>query len=159
MSRVCFMINYLYLWNMNLACLSVRTSFPKPTKVSFSWNFGSWPNLGQLKTWQSLFFEILILRGVPIWSSVKIRRLVSTLIIAIWKLRFMKIWLWAYFFEPWHVTYHFIVFYPLLTFWGLGGNIRSLVLNYPVSFVPGSVRCNSALCFLSIKWVAIWSSF
>ena len=28
------------------------------------------------------------------------------------------------------------------------GKIRPQVLNYPVTFVPGSARCSSALCLL-----------
>ena len=31
-------------------------------------------------------------------------------------------------------------------FWALCGKILPLVLKYPVSFVPGSARCSSALC-------------
>ena len=48
---------------MNLVCVSVCVSvhvFSQPPKVPASWNFGSRPNLGQLKTWRSPIFEILI---------------------------------------------------------------------------------------------------
>ena len=31
-------------------------------------------------------------------------------------------------------------------FWALGGKIPTLVLNSPVTIVPGSVRCSLALC-------------
>ena len=35
-------------------------------------------------------------------------------------------------------------------FWALCGKIRPLVLNYPLTFVPGSVLCSSALCLFYI---------
>ena len=39
---------------------------------------------------------------------------------------------------PWHAAYHLRLFRPL-------------VLNYPVTFVPGSARCSSSLClFFSV---------
>ena len=49
---------------------------PKTPKVPGSWNFGSRPNLGQLKTFQSLILEILIFKEGSGWSSVKISHLV-----------------------------------------------------------------------------------
>ena len=48
---------------MNLVGLFVCPRFPKPPKLPDSWNFGSRPNLGQLKTWRSPIFEILIFKG------------------------------------------------------------------------------------------------
>ena len=34
--------------------------------------------------------------------------------------------------------------------WALGGKIRPLVLNSPITFVPGSVCCSSALCLFFV---------
>ena len=45
------------------SCQFVCPRFPKPPKVPGSWNVGSRPNLGQLKTWRSPIFEILIFKG------------------------------------------------------------------------------------------------
>ena len=45
------------------SCVSMCYRFPKPPKVPGSWHFGSRPNLGQLKTWRSPIFEILIFKG------------------------------------------------------------------------------------------------
>ena len=39
--------------------------FPKPPKVTVSWNFDFRPNLGQIKTWRSPIFEILIFKSGP----------------------------------------------------------------------------------------------
>ena len=55
---------------------------------------------------------------------------------------------------------HFSVFFPNLSdgndknsFQTLGEKICPLVLNSPVTFVPGSVRCSSALClFQQASW-------
>ena len=45
--------------------IKLSSRFPKPPKVPGSWNFGSRPNLGQLKTWRSPIFEIFIFKGAP----------------------------------------------------------------------------------------------
>ena len=39
--------------------------FPKPPKVTGSYNFGSRPNLGQLRSLRSPIFKILIFKGGP----------------------------------------------------------------------------------------------
>ena len=64
---------------------------------------------------------------------------------------------WWLLIQPLHVTYHFSVFFPNKNcgnnenpFWGLSGKIRPLVLSWHVTFVPGSVRCSSALCLVLI---------
>ena len=55
-------------------CLYVCSRFPKPPKVPGSWNFGSRPNLGQLKSLRSPIFEILIFKGgSPYGPVLKIR--------------------------------------------------------------------------------------
>ena len=51
---------YTYKTWILYVCMYVCSRFPKPPKVPGSWNFGSRPNLGQLKTWRSPIFEILI---------------------------------------------------------------------------------------------------
>ena len=60
--------------------------------------------------------------------------------------------------KPWHVIYQFSVFFLNKNdgnnenpFWALCGEIRLLVLNYPVTFVPGSARRSSALCLFKLK--------
>ena len=45
---------------MNLVCVCVCSRFPKPPKVPGSWNFGSRPNLGQLRSLRSPIFKIFI---------------------------------------------------------------------------------------------------
>jgi len=35
--------------------------------------------------------------------------------------------------------------------WASCGKIRPLLRNYPVTFVPGSAHCSSALCLLGVK--------
>ena len=54
--------NHIYTYKTWIlyVCVCVCSRFPKPPKVPGSWNFGSRPNLGQLKTWRSPIFEILI---------------------------------------------------------------------------------------------------
>ena len=55
------------------------------------------------------------------------------------------------------MTYHFSVIIPNLKdgnenpFQALGGKIRPLILNSPVTFVSESVRCSLALCLFLFK--------
>ena len=52
-----------YTYKILCVCLFVWYLFPKPPKLPGSCNFGSRPNLSQLKTCRSPIFEILIFKG------------------------------------------------------------------------------------------------
>ena len=58
-----FMSIYTYKTWILSVCVFVCPRFSQPPKVPASWNFGSRPNLGQLKTWRIPIFEILIFKG------------------------------------------------------------------------------------------------
>ena len=93
-------ISWIYTWILYVCLCVTHNNFPKPPKVPTSWNVGSRFDLGQLKTWQSPIFDILIFRGggrSPYGPVLELALWLSMLISAIWGPRFMTIWPWANF--------------------------------------------------------------
>ena len=47
----------------------------------------------------------------------------------------------------------------IIIIWASCGKIVLLLLNYPVTFVPGSARCSSALCLVFIVYSRLKKPF